>query len=189
MWELDYKESRTPKTWCFWTTVLEKNLESPLDCKEIKPASPKGNQSWVFIGRTDVEAETPVVWPPDANDWLIGKDPDAGKDWRQEEKGTTEDKMVGWHRWLHGNEFEQDPGVGDEQGSLALCTGCKELDMTEQLNWIDIYIWIILYSLNRISLFLVILVLLYNYRVLSFNLKYLFQPHLIEKKNYLYFLN
>ena len=107
----------------------------------------------MFIGRTDVEAETPVVWPPDANDWLIGKDPDAGKDWRQEEKGMTEDKMVGWHRWLNGNEFEQDQGVGDEQGSLALCTGFKELDMTEQLNWIDIYIWIILYSLNRISLF------------------------------------
>ena len=107
MWELDYKESWAPKNWCFWTVVLEKTLESPLDCKEIQPVHPtrpeySGGQSWVFIGRTDVEAETPIIWPPDAKSWLIGKDPDAGKDWGQEEKGTTEDEMVGWHHWLHG---------------------------------------------------------------------------------------
>ena len=95
MWELDYKESWRLKNWCFWTMVLEKTLESPLDCKEIKPVHPKGNQSWTFIGRTDAEAETPILWPPDAKNWLIWKDPDAGKDWRQEEKGTTEDEMVG----------------------------------------------------------------------------------------------
>ena len=94
------------KNWCFWTVVLEKTLESPLDCKEIQPVHPKGNQSWMFIGRTDVEAETPILCPPDAKNWLIGKDPDAGKDWRQEEKGTTEDEMVGWHHWLNGHELE-----------------------------------------------------------------------------------
>ena len=106
MWELDYKESWAPKNWCFWTVVLEKTLESPLDCKEIQPVHPKGNQSWIFIGRTDAEAEAPILWPPDAKSWLIWKDPDAGKDWRQEEKGMTEDKMVGWHYWLDGHEFE-----------------------------------------------------------------------------------
>ena len=97
MWELHYKESWAPKNWCFWTVVLEKTLESPLGCKEIQPVHPKGDQSWVFIGRTDVEAETLILWPPDVKSWLTGKDPDAGKDWRQEEKGTTEDKTVGWH--------------------------------------------------------------------------------------------
>ena len=105
MWELDYKESWVPKNWRFWTVVLEKTLESPLDCKVFQPVHPKGNQSWIFIGRTDAEAETPTLWPPDAKDWLIGKDPDAGKDWRQE-KGTTEDEMVGWHHRLDGHEFE-----------------------------------------------------------------------------------
>ena len=104
MWELDYKESWTPKNWCFWTVVLEKTLENPLDCKEIQPAHPKGDQSWVFTGRTDVEA--PILWPPDAKSWLIRKDPDAGKDWRQEEKGMTEDEMVWRHHWLNGHEFE-----------------------------------------------------------------------------------
>ena len=113
MWELDYKESWGPKNWCFWTVMLEKTLESPLDCKEIQPVHPKGNQSWVFIGRTNVEAETPVLWPPDVKSWLTGKDPDAGKDWGQEEKGTTEDEMVGWHHWLNGHEFGWTPGVGD----------------------------------------------------------------------------
>ena len=106
MWELDYKESWAPKNRCFWTVVLEKTLESPLDCKEIQPVHPKGNQSWIFIGRTNVEAETPLLWPPDAKNWLICKDPDAGKDWRQEEKGMTENKMVGLHHWLNGHEFE-----------------------------------------------------------------------------------
>ena len=106
MWELDYKESWVPKNWCFWTVVLKKTLTSLLDCKEIKPVHPKGNQSWIFIGRTNTEAESPILWPPDVKNWLTGKDPDAGKDWRQEEKGTTEDKMVGCHHWLNGHEFE-----------------------------------------------------------------------------------
>ena len=105
MWELDYKESWAPKNWCFWTVVLEKTLESPLDSKEIQSVHPKGDQSWVFIGRTDVEAETPILWPPDVKSWLIGKDPDAGKEGGQEEKGTTEDEMAGWHHRLNGHGF------------------------------------------------------------------------------------
>jgi len=118
--------------------VLEKTLESPLDCKEIQPVHRKGNQSWVFIGRTDAEAETPILWPPDVKNWLTGKDPDAGKDWRQEEKGTTEDEMVGWHHWLDGYEFEWTPGVGFGQGGLACCSpgGLKESGMTERRNWL-----------------------------------------------------
>ena len=137
MWESDYKESWAPKTWCFWTVVLKKTLESPLDCKEIQPVHPKGYQSWIFIGRTDTEVETPTLWPPGVKKWLIWKDPDSGKDWRWEEKGTTEDEMIGWHPWLYGHESEQAPGVGDGQGSLACCSPrChKELDTTEQLNW------------------------------------------------------
>ena len=120
--------------------VLEKTLESPLDIKETKPVNPKGNQSWIFMGRTDAEAEAPILWPPDAKNWLIWKYPDARKDWRQEEKGLTEDEMVGWHHWLNGHEFEQAPGVGDGQGSPMSCSpqGCKESDMTEWLNWTDI---------------------------------------------------
>ena len=106
MWELDYKESWAPKNRCFWTVVLEKTLEYPLDCKEIQPVHPKGNQSWIFIGETDAEAATPILWPPDMKNWLIGKDPDAEKDWRQEAKGMKEDEMVGWHHWLYGHEFE-----------------------------------------------------------------------------------
>ena len=121
MLELDHKEGWRPKNWGFQILVLEKTLESPLDCKEIKPVNPKGNQSWIFIGRTDAEAETPILWPPDEN-WLIWKDPDAGKDWRQEEKGTTEDEMVGWHHWLNEHEFEQAPGDGEGQRSLACCS-------------------------------------------------------------------
>ena len=121
MWELYYKESWAPKNWCFWTVVLEKTLESSLDCKEIQPVHPKGDQSWVFIGRTDVEAETPILRPPDVKNWLIGKDPDAGEDWRQEEKGTTENEMVGWHHWLDGREFKWALGVGDGQGGLECC--------------------------------------------------------------------
>ena len=105
MWELDCEESWALKNWCFWTVVLEKTLESPLDFKEIQPVHPKGDQSWVFIGRTDVEAETPILWPPDAKSWLIWKDPNAGKDWRWEKKGMTENDMVGWHHWLNGHEF------------------------------------------------------------------------------------
>ena len=139
MWELDHKESWAPKNWCFWTVVLEKTLESPLDCKEIKPVHPKGNQSWVFIGRTDAEAETPILWPPDAKNQLTGKDHDSGKDWRREEKGTTEDEMVGWHHRLDGHESEQTSGDGDGQGSLACCSpwGRKESDTTERLNWTE----------------------------------------------------
>ena len=137
MWELDYEESWVLKNWCFWTVVLEKTLESSLDCKEIQPVYPKGDQSWVFIGRTDAEAETPILCSPDAKSWLIRKDPDAGRDWGQEEKGTTEDKMAGWHHWLDGHEFEWIPGVGDGQGGLAHYNswGHKESEMTERLNW------------------------------------------------------
>ena len=125
--ELDYKENWASKNWCFWTVVLEKTLESPLDYKEIQPVPPKGNQSWIFIGRTDAEAETPILWPPDGKNWLIWKDSDAGKDWRQEEKGVTENKMVGWHQRLNGHMFGWTLGVGDGQGGLACCSpwGCK----------------------------------------------------------------
>ena len=138
MWELDHKESWAPKNWYFRIMVLEKTLESPLDCKEIKPVHPKGNQSWIFIGRTNAEAETPILFPPDAKNWLVGKDPDAGKDWRQEEKEMTEDEMVGWHHWLDEHEFEQALGDGDGQGSLVCCSpwGHKESDTTERLNWL-----------------------------------------------------
>ena len=122
--------------------VLEKTLESPLDFKEIQLVHPKRNQSWVFIGRTNVEAETPILWSPDAKNWLIWKDPDAGKDWGQEEKGTTEDEMAGWHQWLDGLEFGWTLGVGDGQGGLVCCNswGRKESDTTEQLNWTEIYV-------------------------------------------------
>ena len=139
MWELDHKESWVLKNWCFWTVVLEKMLESPLDCKEIKPVHPKGNQAWIFLGRTDAEAETPILRPPNAKNWLTEKDPYAGKDWGQEKKEMTEDEMVRWHHWLNGHEFEQAPGVGDGQGVLACCSpwGHKESDMTEQLNWTE----------------------------------------------------
>ena len=124
------------KNWCFWTVVLEKTLASPLVCKELKPVHPKGNQSWIFVWRTDAEAEAPVLWLPDAKSWLIGKDPDAGKNWRQEEKGTIEDETVGWHYQLNGHEFEQAPGDGEGQGSLACYSpwGRKEWDTTEWVN-------------------------------------------------------
>ena len=146
MGELDYKESWALKNWCFWTVVLEETLESPLDWQEIQPVHPK-DQSWVFIGGTDVEAETPVLWPPDAKRWLILKDPDAGKDWGQEEKGTTEDEMVGWHHRHDGYGFGWTPGVGDGQGGLACCDswGREKLDMTEPLNWTEV----LLYSSKR----------------------------------------
>ena len=132
MWELDYKESWVPKNWCFWTVVLEKTLESPLNSKESQWVHPQANQSWIFIGRTDAEAETAILWPPDMKNWLLGKDPDAGKDWRWEEKGRTEDEMVGWHHRFKGHEFEWTQGVGDGQGGLVCCTpwSHKELDMT-----------------------------------------------------------
>ena len=121
MWELDYTESWVLKNWCFWTVVLEKTHESPLDCKEIETVISKGNQSWIFIGRTYAEAEAPILWPPDVKCWLIGKDPDAGKDWRQEEKEMTEDEMIVWHHRLDGREFNQASLIGDGQGSLVCC--------------------------------------------------------------------
>ena len=132
MWELVHKESWVLKNWCFQIVVLEKTLESPLDSKEIKPVKPKRNQPWIFIGRT----ESPILWPPDMKSWPIGKDPDAGKDWRHEEKGTTENEMVGWHHWLKGHKFELAPGDGEGQGSLECCSpwGCEESDTTERLN-------------------------------------------------------
>ena len=135
MWELDHKEGWMPKNQCFWN-VLEKTLDSPLDCREIKPVNPEGNQPWIFIGRTDIEAKVPILWPIDAKSQLIWKDPDAGIDRRQEDKETTEDEMVGWHHRLNGLEFEQTLGVGDEQRSQVCCSpwGLKESDMTEQLN-------------------------------------------------------
>ena len=119
MWELDHKEDWAPKDWYFPTVVLEKTVESPLGSKEIQPVHPKGNQPWIFIGRTDAEAEAPILWPPDAKSWLIGKDPDAGKDWQQEEKRVTENEMVGWYHSLNGYEFEQTLGDDEGQGSLA----------------------------------------------------------------------
>ena len=132
-----YKESWVPKNWCFCTVVLEKALESPLDCKEFQPVNPKGNQSWILIGRTDAEAEAPTLCPPDVKNWLIIKVPDARKVWRQEEKGMTEEEMVGWHHCLYGHEFEQTLGTGDGQGHLMYCSpwGLKKSDTTEQLNW------------------------------------------------------
>ena len=136
MWELDCEESWTPKNWFFWTVVLEKTLESPLDCKEIQPVHPKGDQSWVFIRRTATEAETPILWPPYAKIWLIGKDPDAGRDWGQEEKGTTEDEMAGWHHRLDGHEFRWwtgRPGVLRFMGSQRVGHDW----VTERLNWTD----------------------------------------------------
>ena len=140
MWKLDCEESWAPKNWCFWTVVLEKTLESPLDCKEIQPVHFKGDQSWVFFGRTDAKAETPVLWSPHTKSWLIGKDSDAGRDWGQEEKRTTEDEMAGWRHRLDGHEFEWTPEVGDGQGGLECCNswGCKESDTTEWLNWLTL---------------------------------------------------
>ena len=141
MWELEHEENWALKNWCFWTVMLEKSLESPLDCKEIKPVNPKQNQPWIFIERTD--SKVPIFWPPYAKT-VIGKDHDAGKVWRQE-KGMTEVEMVGWHHWLNGHEFEQAQGVGDGQGSLVCCSpwGHKQADMTERLNWTEWLFWTI----------------------------------------------
>ena len=137
MWELDYKESWALKNRCFWTVVLEKTLESPLDCREIQAVRPKENQSWIFIGRTDAEAETPILWPVNANNRLTGKDPDAGKDWRWE-KGMTEGELVGWHHWINGHEFEQAPGVGDGQGYLARCSPWVAKSWTQLSDWAEL---------------------------------------------------
>ena len=160
---LDYKESWVPKNWCFWT-VVEKTLESPLDCKEIQPVHPKGNQSWVFIGRTDAETETPILWPPVAKNWLTGRDPEAKQDWRWEEKGMTEDEMAGWHHQLDGHESEWTPRVSDGQGGLVCCNswGRKEMDTTERLNWTELYLFFrtlfsraIAYHIHRFSFFII----------------------------------
>ena len=139
MWELNYKEGWVPRNWSFQTMVWEKTLESPWDSKEIQPVHSE-DQPWYFFGGNDAKAETPVLWPPHVKSWLIGKNFDAGRDWGQEEKGTTEDEMAGWHHWLDEREFEWTPGVGDGQGGLARCNswGCKELDTTEQLNWTEL---------------------------------------------------
>ena len=143
IWELDCEETWAPKNWCFPTVVLEKTLESPLDCKEIQLVHSKGDQSWVFIGRTDAKAETPIIWPPHAKSWLIGKDPDAERDWGQEENGMTEDEMAGWHHWLDVHEFGWTPGVGGGQGGLMWCDswGHKESDTTERLNCAELIWW------------------------------------------------
>ena len=157
MWELDCEESWAPKNWCFWTVVLEKTLESPLDCKEIQPVHSKGDQPWVFSGRNDAKAETLVLWPPHSKSWFIGKDSDAGRDWGQEEKGTIEDEMAGWHHWLDGREFEWTLGAGDGQGGLVCYNSCgrKESDTTELLNWTEIILpalWSIWWQFHHIFL-------------------------------------
>ena len=140
MWELDCEEGWVPKNWCFWTVVLEKTLESLLDCKEIQSVHPKGDQLSVFIERTDVKAETPTLWSPHVKSWLTGKDSDAGWDWGKEEKGMTEDEMAGWHHRLDAHAFEWTPGVGDGQACLVCCGswGRKELDSNERLNWTEL---------------------------------------------------
>ena len=135
------KKSWVPKNWCFWTVLLEKTLDSPLDYKKIKPINSKGTQSWIFTVRTDAETETPILWPPNVKSWLIGKDPDAGKDWRWEEKETAEDEMVGWHHWLDGHEFEQALGFGDGQGGLACSVRGLRQDWVSELNWIGGRVW------------------------------------------------
>ena len=142
MWELDYKESWVLKNWCFWTVVLEKTLESPLDCKEIQPVHPKRNQFWMFIGRTDAETKTSILWPPDAKSWLVWKDPDAGKDWRWEERGTTEDEMVRWHHQLNGHWVWVNSGSWYGQGGLECCSlwGCKESEWLSH-NWVTELNW------------------------------------------------
>ena len=152
MWELDNRKSWVPKNWCFWTVMLKKTLESSLDCKEIQPVHSKGDQSWVFIGRTDAEAETPVLWPPHVKSWLIGKDPDAGKDWRWKEKGRTEDEIDGgWHHWLDGHESEWTLAVGDGQGGLACCGswGRKESDTTKRLNWTELKVFLLIVDISH----------------------------------------
>ena len=176
MWELDCEESWVPKNWCFWTAVLEKTLESPLDCKEIQPVHPKGDQSWVSTGRTDVEAESPILWPPDLKSWFIGKDPDAGKDWGQEEKGMPEDEIDGWMvSSTHWTWVWVDYGSWDGQGGLACCGswGRKESDRTERLNWTEQYKFLnnilntIIWKMNLVGFFWKSFSLLTWYREIS----------------------
>ena len=148
MWELDYKESWAPKSCCFWTVMLEKTLESPLDCKEIQPVHPKGDQSWVFFGRNDIEAETPILWPPDEKSWLIWKDPDAGKVWGQEEKGMTEDELVGCHHRLNGHEFAYTPAVHDGQGGLACCRPWVTQNQLWLSDWTELKVFVLTFQRN-----------------------------------------
>ena len=135
--KLDCKESWTLRNWCFWIVVLEKTLEGSLDCKEIQSVHPKGNQSWIFIGRTDIEGETPILWPSDANNWILGIDPDSGKDWEQEQKGMTEDEMVGWHHRCDGHEFGWTLGIGDGQGGLVCCSSGVTKSRTFATFWLN----------------------------------------------------
>ena len=135
MWELDHKEGWAPKNWWFWIMVLKKTPESPLDCKEIKSVNPKQNQLWIFIGRADAEAEAPILWTPDAKSQLIGKDPDAGKDWRQEEKWVTEDEMAGWHHWLNGHEYEQTPGDSEDREAWHAAVHGAAKSQTRLSDW------------------------------------------------------
>ena len=158
MWDFEVQKNRHHyflilANWRFWTMVLEKTLENPLDCKEIQPVHPKRDQPWVFTGRTDAETETQILWPPHAKSWFFEKDPDAGRDWGQEENGMTEGEMARWHYWHDGHEFEQTPGVCDEQAGLVCCDswGCKESDTTERLNWTELNCtWLILSANKRL---------------------------------------
>ena len=149
MWELDCEESWAQKNWCFWTVVLEKTLESPLDCKGIQPVHSKGDQSWVFIVRTDAEAETPILWPPHEKSWRTGKDPDAGRDWGREEKRTTEDEMAGWHHRLDGHEFEYTPRVSDGQGGLHDVIHGVMKSWTRQSDWTEHFKWIMCFMMTE----------------------------------------
>ena len=173
MWELDCEEGWAPKNWCFWTVVLEKTLESPLDCKEIQPVHYEGDQPWDFFIGNVAEAETPVLWPLHAKSWLIGKDSDARRDWGQEEKGTAEDEMAGWHHWLDGRESEWTPEVGDGQGDPACCDswGRKESNTTEQLNWTELAWNIPLVSLSFLKRSLVVPILLFSSISLHWSLR------------------
>ena len=168
------EEGWEPKNWCFGTVVLEQTLESPLECKEIQPVHSEGDQPWDFFGRNDAKAETLVLWPPHAKNWLIGKDSDAGRDWGQEKKGTTEDEMTGWHHWLDGRESQWTPGVGDGQGGLACWDSwaCKESDTTEWLNWTEVRIvlWI---NLDDIDNCFYLNQNLWDTNIIIFNLSYL----------------
>ena len=147
--KLDHKESWALKNWCFWTVVLEKTRDSPLECKKIQRVHPKGNESWIFIERTDAEAKTPILWPPEAKNWLIRKDPDAGKDWRWEEKGTIEDEMVGWHHWLDGYEFEQALGVGDDREAWCAAVHGVAKSRTRLRHWTELNM-VITYAENSL---------------------------------------
>ena len=192
MWVLDCEESWALKNWCFWTVVLEKTLESPLDCKEIQPVHSKGDQSWVYFGRSDAKTETPVLWPPHAKSWLTGKDSDVGRDWEQERKVMTKDEMAGWHHWLNGHESEWTPGVGDGQGGLACCNswGRKESDTTEtELKWTELNHWVLQAENEndqRTSLWHSFFLFKYVRYLTSSNIKTIWKVHSEESQLHLY---